>query len=402
MSLVDNLKTPTPWNWGTPANGITMYNETVKPLDENIRMVASAVDNLPQPSEHVQANWNTSVSSDPSYIKNKPSIPSKTSDLDNDAGFITSSGIPSVPTKTSDLQNDSGFITSADVPASRTQSNWACEDEDDPSFIQNKPEVVGAVQSDWSVPHSATYDPACILNKPETPEEWNAAGAAPFYHASKGINYGISYYNTTTDYKYGHVLSLPGFDFDSDNWSAYSGAGKAWVGGPNHTHSKLRIAQRGYVQHDFPERTINSNKADDAEDRWPIMSMSGDIAPDSFAGIAIYDLQFTMTKYQNSGSQNILPLQFTLWTYDNNSYLGAPIELRSAIIANYGNNGEFTVHLQGVCGEDYKDRKPTKICLDVEWPAGMLVEGDAFSAHCERKCIGNIQKKGKELSPYPG
>jgi len=49
MSLVDNLKTPTPWNWGTPANGITMYNETVKPLDDNIRLVASAVDNLPKP-----------------------------------------------------------------------------------------------------------------------------------------------------------------------------------------------------------------------------------------------------------------------------------------------------------------------------------------------------------------
>lgn len=69
-----------------------------------------------------------------------PTIPSKTSDLQNDSGFVTSSGItsvskgtatsggavstsggsvtiqfptiPTVPTKTSDLQNDSGFITS--------------------------------------------------------------------------------------------------------------------------------------------------------------------------------------------------------------------------------------------------------------------------------------------------
>ena len=42
-----------------------------------------------------------------------PSIPSKTSDLQNDSGFIT---ISSVPTKTSDLQNDSGFITISSVP----------------------------------------------------------------------------------------------------------------------------------------------------------------------------------------------------------------------------------------------------------------------------------------------
>ena len=42
-------------------------------------------------------------------------IPSKTSDLTNDSGFITSDD---VPTSTSDLTNDSGFITSSDVPTS--------------------------------------------------------------------------------------------------------------------------------------------------------------------------------------------------------------------------------------------------------------------------------------------
>lgn len=40
-------------------------------------------------------------------------VPTNTSDLQNDSGFITSA---SVPTKTSDLQNDSGFITSSDLP----------------------------------------------------------------------------------------------------------------------------------------------------------------------------------------------------------------------------------------------------------------------------------------------
>lgn len=40
------------------------------------------------------------------------SIPTKTSELSNDSGFITSA---SVPTKTSDLTNDSNYITSAQV-----------------------------------------------------------------------------------------------------------------------------------------------------------------------------------------------------------------------------------------------------------------------------------------------
>lgn len=57
---------------------------------------------------NVQSDWTQTNSSADDYIKNKPTIPTKTSDLTNDSGFITSAA---VPTKTSDLTNDSGFIT---------------------------------------------------------------------------------------------------------------------------------------------------------------------------------------------------------------------------------------------------------------------------------------------------
>lgn len=53
-----------------------------------------------------------------SEITDFPSIPSKTSDLTNDSGFLTShqdisgkANIADIPTKTSDLTNDSGFLT---------------------------------------------------------------------------------------------------------------------------------------------------------------------------------------------------------------------------------------------------------------------------------------------------
>ena len=46
-------------------------------------------------------------------LSDTTNIPSKTSDLTNDSGFITSSALP---TKTSDLTNDSGFITSSALP----------------------------------------------------------------------------------------------------------------------------------------------------------------------------------------------------------------------------------------------------------------------------------------------
>lgn len=45
-------------------------------------------------------------------------VPTKTSDLTNDSGFVTNSGIPS---KTSQLTNDSGFITSSSIPTKTSQ-----------------------------------------------------------------------------------------------------------------------------------------------------------------------------------------------------------------------------------------------------------------------------------------
>lgn len=43
---------------------------------------------------NVQSDWNVTQTSSDAYIKNKPSIPSKTSDITNDSGFITASQAP--------------------------------------------------------------------------------------------------------------------------------------------------------------------------------------------------------------------------------------------------------------------------------------------------------------------
>lgn len=56
-------------------------------------------------------------------LTNKPTIPSKTSELDNDAGFITDSALEpyakttDVPTKVSQLENDSGFVDASGAAA---------------------------------------------------------------------------------------------------------------------------------------------------------------------------------------------------------------------------------------------------------------------------------------------
>ena len=48
-----------------------------------------------------------------------PTVPTKTSELTNDSGYITADDIPTiptVPTKVSELTNDAGYITADDIP----------------------------------------------------------------------------------------------------------------------------------------------------------------------------------------------------------------------------------------------------------------------------------------------
>ena len=102
---------------------------------------------IPTP-EH-QSDWLVTDPANLSYIRNKPDIPSHTSNLTNDSGYITIADVPpapvdsvnghkgvvvldytdvnalpantAIPSKTSDLTNDSGFITLAQVPTKTSE-----------------------------------------------------------------------------------------------------------------------------------------------------------------------------------------------------------------------------------------------------------------------------------------
>lgn len=56
---------------------------------------------------NVQSDWNQTTTTADDFIKNKPSIPTKTSDLTNDSGFITTAAIP---TNVSAFNNDAGYL----------------------------------------------------------------------------------------------------------------------------------------------------------------------------------------------------------------------------------------------------------------------------------------------------
>ena len=91
------------------ANGVDIDSFTVNASE------AKTID-IPVPS-------NTSDLNNDSGFITSAAIPSKVSELDNDAGYITMSAIPAIPSKTSDLDNDSGFITLSAIPSNVSDFN---------------------------------------------------------------------------------------------------------------------------------------------------------------------------------------------------------------------------------------------------------------------------------------
>ena len=123
---------------------------------------------------NVKSDWNAAAGSD-AEILNKPMIPTKTSELNNDSGFITSASIPTVnngtltiqrngvqvakfsanqsgnvtanitvPTDTSNLTNGAGFITASQIPA-QVNADWNASSG--AAEILNKPSIPSAANN---------------------------------------------------------------------------------------------------------------------------------------------------------------------------------------------------------------------------------------------------------------
>lgn len=133
----------------------------VETIDINVQVAVDEVNIIANPNnyvvninriigEQVQSDWDQNDDQEPDYIKNKPSIPTLTSDLTNDGEdginpFITANDVtpqvnsdwnatsgveeilnkPTIPTLTSDLINDGDdgvnpFITAQDIPTFAT------------------------------------------------------------------------------------------------------------------------------------------------------------------------------------------------------------------------------------------------------------------------------------------
>lgn len=135
-------------------------------------------------TSQTQADWN--ATSGVAAIKNKPTIPSKTSQLTNDSNFATTGAIP---TKVSQLTNDSGYLTT------QVRADWNATEGY--GVINNKPTIPtkvsdltndsGFLTTQQQVDWNATSGVTAIKNKPTIPTKTSQLQNDSGFSTSGGI-----------------------------------------------------------------------------------------------------------------------------------------------------------------------------------------------------------------------
>lgn len=151
-------------------------------------------------TESVQSDWTQSDNTKTDYIKNKPTIPDAQIQTDWDQADNTKVDFlknkPTIPSKVSELTNDELYIKAADVQTNQAQASWSQTDNTKVNFIVDKPTIPTkvseltndsgfltgeTVQSDWT--EADTTATSFIKNKPTIPDEqiqsdWNQVAVA--------------------------------------------------------------------------------------------------------------------------------------------------------------------------------------------------------------------------------
>ena len=123
---------------------------------------------------NVQADWNEADTSSDAYIVNKPTIPSKTSDLTNDSGFLTS--IPDEYVTETEL-TAKGYLTSY-TETDPTVPAWA-KQPTKPTYTAGE---VGALSAD-TLPSAIN---TALAQAKESGEFDGAAGKSAYQYAQDG------------------------------------------------------------------------------------------------------------------------------------------------------------------------------------------------------------------------
>lgn len=127
LNVRQQQKYDTSTNW-TSNNPILLAGEMGIESDTNKVKVGNGVNNwndLPYfgnaEFKQVQADWNENDSTSNAYIKNKPTIPTKTSELKNDSNFVDDKALENKADKTNPIIEES-ITLMASAPIMKFQS----------------------------------------------------------------------------------------------------------------------------------------------------------------------------------------------------------------------------------------------------------------------------------------
>lgn len=93
---------------------------------------------------NVQADWNVADTSSDAYIKNKPSIPSKTSDLTNNSNYVSDASYVHTDNNYTSTEKSklASIASGAEV---NVQADWSTSDTSSDAYIKNKPSIPSKV-----------------------------------------------------------------------------------------------------------------------------------------------------------------------------------------------------------------------------------------------------------------
>ena len=169
-----NIDTHTIYFKSNSSSGNNVYDEYMY-INNNWELIGSTqidLSNYLQSSDIAdwakQANKPTYTANEVGALPNTTMIPTNTSDLTNDSGFITSTDIPDFSTFLTD-ETDPVFLASAASEITSTDiSNWNAKSDFSGSYndLTDQPTIPPPqVQSDWN----AITGMGVILNKPTIP-----------------------------------------------------------------------------------------------------------------------------------------------------------------------------------------------------------------------------------------
>ena len=124
-------------------------------------------------------------SGDYSDLTGKPTIPTKTSQLTNDSGFLTSAPVSSVNGKTGAV-----LLTAVDVGADTSGSASIVMDNLHIHTDDTTIHVTSGEKATWNAKSDFSGDYNDLLNKPDIPSTASDVGASPTNHRSTGTSYG--------------------------------------------------------------------------------------------------------------------------------------------------------------------------------------------------------------------